>query len=174
MRACRNPQEAFALFDALADVDIAFMTGAWEGQEFPTGHPADGALQAYGWRGKRIDDAERVHPLVFASGGRTFAPRARWLGAGVPLLLRWPWLKSPAAARVLRHALPLIATRRSQARLRMLHFRGRLTAAMVYDELPILDVFRAADRDTVLGVMDLKGMDPPFFFLLRRLPPQGG
>jgi hypothetical protein len=24
------------------------------------------------------------------------------------------------------------------------------------------------DDDTVLGVMDFKGMDPPFFFLLRR------
>ena len=39
---------------------------------------------------------------------------------------------------------------------------------MVYDNLPINDVFRKVDEDTVLGVMDLKGMKKPFFFVLRR------
>lgn len=35
--------------------------------------------------------------------------------------------------------------------------------------VPILDAFRALDRDTVMGCMDLKGMARPFFFLLRRV-----
>ncbi len=38
----------------------------------------------------------------------------------------------------------------------------------VYDRLPIQDVFRAAARDVLLGVMDLRGMAQPFFFVLRR------
>ena len=37
-----------------------------------------------------------------------------------------------------------------------------------YDNLPINDVFRKVDDNTVLGIMDLKGMKQPFFFVLRR------
>jgi hypothetical protein len=160
--------EALALFDRLDPVDTAFMLGNWKGEEFPTGHPLDGALAAYGWRGKRFDSVDEVHPLLFARGGREFAVRPRWLWPGVPLLLRWPALKNPALARALRCGLPLLATRRSQARLRMVPFRGRLTAAMVYDEVPIRDVFRRLEDDAVLGLMELSGMEQPFFFVLRR------
>ena len=59
-------------------------------------------------------------------------------------------------------------TTRSTARLRMTEFRGVVTATMIYDRLPIQDVFRAAARDVLLGVMDLRGMAQPFFFVLRR------
>ncbi|GAB3761581.1 DUF4334 domain-containing protein [Ramlibacter monticola] len=165
--------EALALFDRLATVDTGFLLGNWKGEEFPTGHPLDGALAAYGWRGKRFDSAEHVQPLVFARGGREFAVRPRGLWPGVPLLLRWPWLKDPTVARVGRGLLPLLATRRSHARLRMLQFRGHLTAAMLYDELPIQDVFRRLEADAVLGLMDMKGMETPFFFVLRRAPGDG-
>jgi hypothetical protein len=34
--------------------------------------------------------------------------------------------------------------------------------------LPIVDVFRRTDPDTLLGLMDLRGMEKPFFFLLER------
>ncbi len=39
---------------------------------------------------------------------------------------------------------------------------------MIYDKLPINDVFRKIDQDAVFGVMDLKGRQSPFFFILRR------
>ena len=39
---------------------------------------------------------------------------------------------------------------------------------MIYDQLPINDVFRKVDQDAVFGVMDLRGMKSPFFFILRR------
>jgi len=160
--------EALALFDRLEAVAAEFLLGEWAGEEFPTGHPLDGVLLAYGWRGKRFDSEEHVHPLLFTVGGRTFALRPRWLAMGMPLLLRWPLLKSPRLARVLRCLLPLLATRRSRARLRMMQFRGGVTAAMVYDEVPIQDVFRRLGEDAVLGLMDMKGMEQPFFFVLRR------
>jgi hypothetical protein len=47
-------------------------------------------------------------------------------------------------------------------------WRGRLGAAMVYDTQPICDVFRTVDADTRLGLMDLRGLPAPFFFVLRR------
>ena len=39
---------------------------------------------------------------------------------------------------------------------------------MIYDKLPIQDIFRRVDERTVLGVMDYKGMTQPYFFVLRR------
>jgi hypothetical protein len=165
-----HTQEALALFDRLDAVDTSVLPGAWNGEEFPTGHPLDGALAAYGWRGKRFDSGEHVHPLLFGLGAWEFAVRPRWLWPGVPLLLRWPWLKHAGVARVLRCFMPLLATRRSRARLRMVQFRGRVSATLVYDEVPVQDTFRRLDQDTLLGLMDLKGMTEPFFFVLRRRP----
>ena len=159
---------ALRYFDGLPPVQAGEMLGTWEGEEVASGHPLDGALAAYGWRGKRFDDAEHVHPLLFGNAGHTWAVRPRWVFPGVPLVMRWPALKHPAAAALARMLLPLLATRRSRARLRTVRFRGGTTAAMVYDEVPILDVFRRIDEETVLGVMDLKGMERPYFFVLRR------
>ena len=39
---------------------------------------------------------------------------------------------------------------------------------MVYDQLPINDVFRKLTDDTVIGAMDLRGYRRPYFFVLRR------
>ena len=52
----------------------------------------------------------------------------------------------------------------------MTNYRGTPSATMIYDQLPINDVFRRIDADSVLGVMDYKGMAQPFFFLLHRQP----
>ena len=63
---------------------------------------------------------------------------------------------------------PLMYTDKPKARLRTVEHRGVATAAMVYDALPIIDVFRRVDADTLLGLMDLRGLPQPYFFLLRR------
>lgn len=166
----RTTEAALGFFDTLEAVAPDFLLGTWTGEGWPSGHPLDGALEAFGWQGKRFDNAEAVHPLLFrARGGHTVALSPARVALGLPLLLRWPGLmKSAAVARLFRAGLPLLATRRSQGRLRLLRHRGRTTATLVYDRLPILDVFRRIDEDTVMGLMDLKGMEQPFFFLLRR------
>ena len=43
-----------------------------------------------------------------------------------------------------------------------------LTAALIYDRLPVVDVLRRVAAGTVLGLMDLRGLDEPFFFVLDR------
>ena len=54
-------------------------------------------------------------------------------------------------------------------------FRGKHSAAMIYDRKPIIDYFRKIDDDRVLGLMEMRGMERPFFFLLTRVPnPRGG
>ncbi|TXS95338.1 DUF4334 domain-containing protein [Parahaliea maris] len=57
-----------------------------------------------------------------------------------------------------------------QAQLRMVEYRGVVTATMAYDDKPIFDHFRAIDDDTLLGVMDSKGHEIPLFFYLERCP----
>jgi hypothetical protein len=163
-----STEEALAIFDALAPVPADLLRGAWAGTGFPTGHPMDGALEAYHWHGKRFEGEEDVHPLVFRSGGRKLALHPSLVAPFLPLVLRFPCLKSPALGRLLQPLLPLLATRRSRARLRMTQHRGQLTATMIYDGVPIQDVFRQVDAGTLLGLMDMKGMQQPFFFVLRR------
>jgi hypothetical protein len=161
-------EEALALFDRLPAVAPQELLGRWRGEGFPTGHPLDGVLETYHWHGKRFRSAEAVDPLLFraANGSvlplRAVMPDPRWLE-------RWPWLRARAAGDAFqRWLLPLLIRRRPQARLRAIEHRGVVTAAMVYDRLPILDVFRRLDATTLLGLMDARGIEPPFFFVLRR------
>lgn len=162
-------EQALALFDELPTVTAEEVLGRWKGSELPTGHPFDGLLAASGWYGKRFDDPNSAHPLLFADDrGEVFAVEPR----KVPLSLagRVP----PGAAALARKAIgvlrPLVRTRKPRARLRNLEFRGKVSAAMIYDHLPIIDVFRRVDDATLLGVMDLRGVDQPYFFVLRRDP----
>ncbi|PRC45517.1 hypothetical protein C6A85_94750, partial [Mycobacterium sp. ITM-2017-0098] len=63
---------------------------------------------------------------------------------------------------------PALKARGPKARLRTTRFRGVDTATMIYDQLPINDVFRQIDEATVLGAMDLRGIKAPYFFVLHR------
>jgi hypothetical protein len=74
----------------------------------------------------------------------------------------------PAARAAFGVVRPLLHTNRPKARLRTVQYRGVHTAAMVYDALPIIDVFRRISADAVLGLMDMRGLAGPFFFVLRR------
>ena len=62
----------------------------------------------------------------------------------------------------------VIATTKPHARLRLTEYRGVVSATMCYDALPVNDVFRKVDDQTLLAVMDLRGMERPFLFVLRR------
>ncbi|BBH67619.1 hypothetical protein ACTI_43040 [Actinoplanes sp. OR16] len=61
---------------------------------------------------------------------------------------------------------------RGGASLWNVEFRGETTATMVYDRRPILDHFKRIDENTVLGVMNGKGVrsddDRFYYFLLER------
>ncbi len=162
-------EQALALFDALEPVPVDFMLGSWKGEGFETDHPMDGLLEAYNWYGKRFESTEAVHPLVFSRLGGGFASlNPAFMGLSLGLGDRVSMLKTEAVGRMFQLFVPLMATTKSRARLRMTEYRGKSSATMIYDQLPINDVFRKVDDNTVFGVMDLKGMAKPFFFILRR------
>ncbi len=160
-------EEALALFDQLEPVDIDFMLGRWQGSGFHTGHPMDGLLETANWYGKEFVSPECVHPLLFIDGKEeTFkvSPSPEMM----KMALRLPIPKSEAATPVYTLFSSLLKTERSQARLRMMEHRGKISATMIYDHLPIHDVFRKVDENTLLGLMDYKAAAQPFFFVLRK------
>jgi hypothetical protein len=157
--------EALELWDGLPAVEVDEVRGRYRGSEVPTGHPMDGLLTASGWYGKQFDSPEDVHPLLFEAGGRVFPVEP----TRVPLGLAGRVPTGPVAAgrRLLPALRPVLQARGPAARLRAVAHRGTVSAAMVYDRLPIIDHFRRLDDDALLGLMDLRGA-PPYVFALRR------
>lgn len=160
--------DVLAWLDQLPPVGVGELLGRWRGSELPTGHPLDGLLSAHCWYGKEFRDPETAHPLLFPDGAGnphpldpTLAPL--WLLRRAPGLLR-----TAPARRAFALVRPLLRTARPQARLRLIEHRGVLTGALVYDRLPVIDVFRLVSTDTLLGLMDMRGLPAPFPFVLRR------
>lgn len=163
--------EAIALFDHLEPVDIDFMLGRWKGAGLHTGHPMDGLLEVANWYGKEFVTSECVHPLLFLDGsGNVFkvAPNPQMMKMSLSL----PGLKNESFTPVFTLFNSLLKTEQSQARLRMMEHRGKISATMIYDHLPINDVFRKVDENTLLGLMDYKESVQPFFFTLQRDVPR--
>lgn len=159
--------DAIAYFDGLRPIKAENMLGYfWRGEGIDTDHPMDGMLEASRWAGKLFKGADDVHPLVHKGVLRkkvSINPALLPIKLATHLPLRD--VITPFLFPLIR---PLISTRRPKARLRMLEFRGKLSAAMCYDNKPINDCFRKIDEDTVMGWMDFKGMDQPYFFKLTR------
>ncbi|WP_421785231.1 DUF4334 domain-containing protein [Hyphobacterium sp.] len=158
---------AEALFDRLEPVETDFMIGDWWGREISTGHPMDGSLALARWYGKSFIDEENVHPLVHLDGaGQKFFADPGKMPFG-------PRMKTPSCPSWLLPGLraamkAYTQTTKSRARLRMTRYRGKLSATMCYDQLPIHDVFRKLDDNNVLGFMDMKRMTRPYVLTLAR------
>jgi hypothetical protein len=161
-------EAALSFYDSLPPVTVEEMIGAWQGSEIPTGHAFDGLLKAFGWHGKRFDSVDCAHPLVFdAPGHGLISVNTALLPVG--LLVRWPVVfHHPLVAGAFRLTRPALRTSKPKARLRMMEYRGVITATMSYDDLPIHDSFRSAGPDVLIGAMDLRGLNQPFMFALRR------
>ena len=157
-------KDAIAIFDSLEPVRPEFMLGQWKGFEIKTGHPMDGLLEPSGWYGKLFEDPENVHPLLIytLNKKRLFAINPRF----IPLGLNFP--KNHMLRMFMAFLKPLLKTKRSKARIRMIEYRGKVTGTMVYDEKGIFDHFAKIDENTMLGAMDLKGVSDPYFFVLER------
>lgn len=164
-----STDEAVALWDALPVVETSEMIGDWRGTEVTTGHPLDGLLEAARWHGKRFLGPDEVFPLVHNDrrGNKYYADPAR-----LPLTtaLRFDAPKGALGTRLFDMMKPWHQTTRPCARLRSIVHRGQTTAAMLYDARPITDAFKRLDEKTLLGLMDMKGMDRPYVFTLAKEP----
>jgi hypothetical protein len=160
-------EKALMLFDQLEEVDVDFMIGKWQGSGLHTDHPLDGLLESYGWYGKEFIDAENVHPLIFTDKKETIFIIDP-IKLPMSMALKLPILKNSIVKVFFLSIRFLFKTKKPRARLRLLETRGKKSAAMIYDDLPIIDSFRKVDDNTVLGLMDYRLTPQPFFFMLRR------
>jgi hypothetical protein len=160
-------EEALSFYDSLPPVRVDQMIGSWRGGRIVTGDPFDGLLEALGWHGKTFRTADEVDPLVFDAADGVFALNPDLVPIGV--VLRFcTVLRRPAVARMVKPVMRLARTSRPKARLRMVEYRGVVTATMCYDGQPINDHFRLVDDHIVVGAMDLRGMPQPLLFVLHR------
>ena len=165
---------ALELFDSRPAVDPQAMIGTWHGAELPTGHPLDGMLAASGWWGKAFLDPETVHPLLFpTSDGTALWPLNPGLAfPGLGVATKVPALKRQNFTGAIATLKPALRARGAKARLRTTRYRDVDSATMIYDQLPINDVFRRLDdsagAETLIGAMDLRGIKAPYFFVLQR------
>jgi hypothetical protein len=160
-------EQALQWLDALEPVSLDFMLGRWQGSEIHTAHPMNGLLEVSNWYGKEFISPEQVHPLLFLDAqGKIIkvAPNP----VAINSVLKLPMLKNASLRPLITLLNSVLKTEKSQARLRMMEYRGKVSATMIYDYLPINDSFRKIDDDTVLGVMDFKDIPEPFFFVLKR------
>lgn len=162
-------EHALELFDSLEPVDIQFMIGRWQGEGYPTDHPLDGLLEVYHWYGKQFESSEDVHPLLFSKqSGKLIRLNPGFMKPAFALAEHLARFKSKTASNIFQLLMSLFNTSSSCARLRMTEYRGKISATMIYDQLPVNDVFRKLDDNTVLGLMDNKRIQDPFFFKLSR------
>ncbi|MEM9809292.1 MAG: DUF4334 domain-containing protein [Cyanobacteria bacterium P01_D01_bin.56] len=166
--------EALALFDDLDTVTLDFIMGRWKGSGFRTNHRIDGLLETIGWYGKDFIDPDCVHPLLFSDGpddgpddgSRIYKVAPNPIAVNLGFSLDLP--KKKTLKPLYRAMSKLLKTEESKASVRMMEYRGKLSATMIYDYLPIHDVFRRVDDNTLLGLMDFKKIEQPFFFVLKR------
>lgn len=162
--------EALEVFDTAEAVDSGAMLGTWHGAELTTGHPMDGLLAASGWWSKQFTDAETVHPLLFPTrdGASLWALNPALAFGGLAVATKLPLFRNRSMVIAIAALRPMLQTRAAKARLRTTRYRGVDTATMIYDQLPINDVFRRLADDAVIGAMDLRGSRTPYFFVLYR------
>ncbi|MGO1950137.1 MAG: DUF4334 domain-containing protein [Mycobacteriaceae bacterium] len=158
---------ALEFYDSLPPVDVEQMIGAWHGAGVDTGNPLDGLLEMTGWHGKRYVTADDAHPLVMDGKRGQFPINPALVPMMTAIRLR-PLTEKFGLGPVVKTAMPLLKTRKPAARLRMVGYRGVVSGTMVYDRQPINDHFRLVDGDTLLGAMDHRDLDNPFFFSLHR------
>lgn len=161
--------QALGFFDSLPPVQTDELLGQWRGSGLDTGNPFDGLLETFGWYGKRFEGADGAHPLLFQDDRGLFNMDP----TGLPMSLAARFadrLRSEKVGGLVRPLLRLRTTSKPHARVRMVEYRGVVSATMTYDALPINDHFRRVDETTLLGAMDLRGLEAPFMFVLRRDP----
>ena len=62
----------------------------------------------------------------------------------------------------LKFSVPL-----ATAVLRKVEFRGKISASMIYNYLPMIDYFRKVNDDIVMGIMEIKGKVSVYFYLTK-------
>ena len=169
MLSVKDQQTALEEFRSLKPILPREMVGLWKGHGIPTGHPFDGMLENLGWFGKRFTSDMRADALLFRSEDRRLvAVDPKW----IPLRMALRFYKI-GRTRVARNLFSYLQRRVGAsgpvASVKTTVFGGIESAAMVYDDQPIIDYFRRIDAVRVMGAMTITGDERIYFFELSRV-----
>lgn len=162
-------QKALDEFQCLPPIAPREMIGLWAGRGIPSGHPFDGVLENLGWFGKRFTPELRADALLFRLDKRRLIPIDP---ARIPLrlALRFHRVGRTRTARILfSYLLRGLRAKGPVASLKTMSFHGVASAAMIYDDQPIIDHFRRRDDRRIMGAMTIQGDDRIYFFELDRI-----
>ena len=165
----RDQQTALEEFLRLSPVDPIELVGLWKGRSIPASHPLDGVLENLGWFGKRFTLRMRADALLFRSGERRLiAIDPSWIPLGLALRFS-KFGRTRAARNLFSHLQRRLRARGPVASLNTMMFGGVESAAMVYDDQPIVDHFRRIDEFRIMGAMVTSGDARIYFFELERV-----
>ncbi|APG87422.1 DUF4334 domain-containing protein [Sinorhizobium americanum] len=169
MLPVKNQQTALEEFRSMPPIAPREMVGLWKGHGIPTGHPFDGVLENLGWFGKRFTPEMRADALLFRSGDRRLvAVDPKWIP--LRLALRFHEVgRMRMASNLFSYLQRRLRAKGPVASMKTMVFGGVESAAMVYDDQPIVDHFRRIDAEMIMGAMTIKGDERIYFFELQRV-----
>ena len=160
-------------FKTLGPVLPAEMVGLWRGEDIPSDHPFDGVLENLQWFGKRFLPDLRADALLFQWKPDRLVPLEP---AAFPIRLAIrlaPLGRTSLARKLFSHVQKVARAHGTTAKLTLRMVDGLETTAMVYDKLPVIDVFGRVAENEVAGMMVVDGDDRWYFFRLRKVIPSG-
>jgi hypothetical protein len=162
-----------AWFQSLEPVKPVEMVGLWRGAGVPSGHPLDGVLENLRWFGKRFHPDMRADALLFQwHPARLVAIDPRFVPIGLAIKLA-PFGRTALAQTTFSYFHKVFRARGTTAALEVRTFEHIASAAMVYNEQPIVDHFRRVDENTLAGMMCVRDDERRFFFKLTKMDAQG-
>nr|WP_250812628.1 GXWXG domain-containing protein [Neorhizobium tomejilense] len=174
MRPLSEQQKTLERFLSLPPIRPSEMIGLWQGRGIPSGHPFDGVLENLGWFGKRFTSELRADALLFRSGQHRLTPIDP---ARIPLRLALRFHKAGRTRPVKNLFSYLQRGLRAKgpvASLQTMSFHGVTSAAITYDEQPVVDHLRRIDEHRMMGAMVIEGDERIYFFELERVEPPSG
>ena len=169
MLPVKDQQTALEEFGSLPPIAPRELVGLWKGHGIPTGHPFDGVLENLGWFGKQFTPDMCADALLFRSGDqRPVAIDPKWIP--LRLALRFHDVgRMRVASNLFSYLQRRLRARGPVASLKTMVFGGVESAAMIYDDQPIVDHFRQIDAERIMGAMTTNGDERIYFFELQRV-----
>jgi len=153
-----SPHQINAFFDQLPPVELEFMVGTWRYANVPSNNRQDYLLEMIDFHGKRFYGADtnyQVDPVICWSGGKLIRVGSMpyWLFKRIPETT--PSREQPVRRAILHKynqccVLPFSQTKEPHAHNMIVEHRGVCTTAMVYDHMPMVDVFKKVDDNTIM------------------------
>jgi hypothetical protein len=154
-----TPAQITTLFAELPPVSMETLSGIWRAVAIPGVSPFYQVQIEKGWYGMRFTDPETVDSMLISTsdGADIFAADVLKIVAA-----------APGADTHLSQIRTQIETDQPMGRLRMISYRGAISAALIYDRQPVIDYFRTIDDTAVLCAAEARGISETGYCVLQR------